>query len=98
MKIPDKLKILAHTYSVDIDVELLISTPCMGSCCPNLLKIKIADGIPESNQADTLVHEILEALNYQLELGMEHNVISSLSASLLAVIRDNDLDLRARIR
>ena len=92
MNIPKSLKILAHEYEIEIDPEMLIAGSSMGLCCSNILKIKVAGGIPKSMQADTILHEIIEALNYQLELGLDHNVISSLSASLLSVIIDNKLE------
>lgn len=94
MQIPSTLKILAHEYAVEMDPNLMLTSDSMGSCCSNVLQIKIAGGIPESNQADALLHEIIEALKYQLELPFDHRDISALAASLLSVIRDNDLDFR----
>lgn len=95
MNIPAAIKILAHTYNIEMAPNMFLESNSMGTCCSNLLKIKIASCTPESQQADTLLHEIIEALNYQLELSLEHNVIASLTAGLLAVIRDNSIDFRA---
>ena len=36
-----------------------------------------------------LIHEIIEALNYRLELKLEHNVITSLETGLFQVFQDN---------
>jgi len=36
-----------------------------------------------------LIHEIIEALNYRLELKLDHNVITSLEAGFFQIIQDN---------
>ena len=36
-----------------------------------------------------LIHEIIEALNYRLELNLDHNVITSLEAGFFQVFQDN---------
>lgn len=38
-----------------------------------------------------LLHEILEAINYRLELGLEHSKLCILSEVLHQVLRDNKL-------
>ena len=37
----------------------------------------------------TLFHEIIEALNYQLELKLEHHQIQSLEAGLFSILTKN---------
>lgn len=36
-----------------------------------------------------LIHEIIEAINYRLELKLEHNIITSLEAGIFQVLTDN---------
>jgi hypothetical protein len=44
-------------------------------------------------QQSTLLHEILEALNYHLALKLEHQSIMSLEAGLYQVLNDNGVNL-----
>ena len=94
MHIPSEIKVLAHEYTITINPLLNLETGSMGQCCSNTLKINIDPNVPESCMADTLLHEIIEALKYQMQLEMEHNVVSALATGILTVIRDNDLDFR----
>ena len=36
-----------------------------------------------------LIHEIVEALNYRLELKLDHNIITSLEAGFFQIFQDN---------
>ena len=40
-----------------------------------------------------MLHEIIEAINYHLELEMEHNVRMGLEAALFQVLTANGVDL-----
>ncbi len=43
----------------------------------------------EQHQPCVLLHEIIEALDYRLELKLDHNVLTSLESGLYQVFRDN---------
>ena len=96
MNIPNKIKILSHEYSVKIDTKLELREGRLGFMCGNTLEIGIDDNVPESQIAETVLHEIFEAIRYHLNLGdtFGHQVLSQVSEALLSVIRDNDLDFR----
>lgn len=55
--------------------------------------IQIAEGLVEQQRVTTVLHEIIEALNYHLELELEHNKIMSLEAGLYQVLSENGVDL-----
>lgn len=55
--------------------------------------IQIATDLTPEQTTSTVLHEILEALKYHLELEMEHNVIMALEAGLYQVLVDNGVDL-----
>lgn len=95
MKVPAALKILAHEYAVAVDNDLALENGNLGECSPGTLKIRIMPGLADSVLADTLLHEVFEALNHHLALGLEHGALTALSEGLTAVIRDNGLDFRA---
>jgi hypothetical protein len=92
---PAKLKIMGHEYEVRVNNEPRLGMATVGTCCTNLLRIEIGQSEPESRQAEAFLHEIFEALNYHLSLGLDHDKqLFPLSEGLFQVLRDNGLDFR----
>ena len=59
-------------------------------CQPTKQIIIIDPAISPRMQKSGLLHEVLEALNYHLELGLtDHRIIAELEAGLFSVISDN---------
>jgi len=88
MKIPKQVKINGHYYSVnigDLDSEEL------GFCKPseNCISINTRKQA-RSQQEETLLHEIIEAINFNNELKLEHPQITALSTTLYQVLKDNN--------
>ena len=53
--------------------------------------IRIDDCTTETKREESLLHEVLEAINIHCELGLEHNVIQTLAFQLHQVLKDNNL-------
>lgn len=83
MKIPAKLKIGAHTYKVQFVGEL---DKC-GATNRDNGTISIAKEMAQSHKEVTLLHEILHALNSELD----HTVLDSLAEQLYQVLSDNKM-------
>jgi len=93
MKIPEKLKIGGHV----VDVRIVSSTEMptkLGQSMEQLNFIRVWDGMPESQTASTLLHEIIEYIDAHYELKLEHPKISTLAQALFQILRDNDLDFK----
>ena len=69
-----------------------------GTHRPLDLTILIRKDIAAQQVVETLLHEIIEATNHQLELEMRHNVISAVSMALYQTLRDNGVDLTTLVR
>lgn len=83
MTIPTTLKIGAH----QIQVLIVEHFDDCGEFDPKTNIIKISKELPDTQKLQTLIHEVLHALNGELE----HALLDSLSAQLAAVITDNGL-------
>lgn len=97
MKIPKKVLIGGHDYSVNViqgDIRFLNSGDL--NTWTQEIRVNTADNHPESAQAETFLHEIIEAINHDNELKLEHQNISILSTQLFAVIRNSNLDFRKK--
>ena len=91
MHIPDTIKILGYDYNIDYEDSFNEGHEEMGRCCAPKQQITINEKLHDEQQASTLLHEIIEALNYHMEIGLEHNAIMNLEAGLYQVIKDNEL-------
>ena len=91
MKIPRVVKILGHDYQVILSPRLFTSDSTSGICDTARHTITLDENFAESHVAETFLHEILEGLNYHLELELKHSKISQLSEGLFQVLRENKL-------
>ena len=89
MKIPNKIKVLGHEFSVNM-VDLS-ETDTFGNMNPNTCAIRLNKNKCQSQIEETLLHEIIEAIDNNLELKFEHPQITALSATLYQVLKDNKL-------
>ena len=90
MKIPNKIKICANTFTINRGSFRTESEQDGGSCEWEENKIFIADDMPEDREATIFLHEILHGLNIYLT----EEQVTYLSEGLMQVIRDNNLDFR----
>lgn len=65
----------------------------MGAVLPGGQKIKLAANISPEAELSTLLHEVLEALKYHLDLHMNHRTLCALEAGLFQVLTQNGVDL-----
>lgn len=92
MKIPKKLKIGGHWFNITLGNLLKEkSVDSSGRFVPRYNKILIDTDSTQSNQEATLIHEIIEVIDHQNELNLEHKTICILENSLYQVLKDNDL-------
>lgn len=87
-----KIKILGHIYEVILENDFITETGGNTGRCNNYTnQIHICSKLPESAQHEVLIHEIIEALNYRLELDLEHHKICALGEVLNQILLDNEL-------
>jgi len=93
MEIPKNLKICGKDYTVQFDPTMATEEgySALGFHRGALQLIQINPNYSQSMQDSTLLHEIIEAINYSFELGMEHKQISALEEVLYQVLKENKL-------
>lgn len=91
MKIPNKLKIGGHVYTIEFvkkeDLKGLADEMDCGMTLVGENRILIDGGQKKSQQEETLFHELLHALNGT----MNHDFLASLAQQLHQVFSDNKL-------
>lgn len=92
MNIPNKLKIGGLVYDVILENgKKEHGSVNIGATSSSSLKIWIEKEMPKSLQISTLIHEVLESINYQNDLNLTHQTITTLENNLYQVLNDNKL-------
>ena len=89
--IPKRLKILGKTWKVKtvakrIKIE---DTEALGSSEIEHCKIRLSTHMDEQQQKDTLLHEVVHAIDDTLALGMTEEQVHALGAGLYQVLSEN---------
>jgi len=87
------MKILGYEWTLEnkLSVEQIGSSGKM--IMANQL-ILIATNQCEEQKISTVLHEIIEVLNYSFNLKLNHNQIFSLESGLYQTLKDNGIDLQ----
>jgi hypothetical protein len=88
-----KLNILGYTYILTTDTPLESMNGNIGYCDFNKQTIDIADNIAQQAKQSTVLHEVIEALNYHLEIGLSEAQIKQIEVGLHQVMSDAGISL-----
>jgi hypothetical protein len=88
--IPETIRILGSTYTVQVDHDLCHGHGDIGQCWPMRQSITVDPAASPEKQASVIWHECLEAVNNMLELGLEHRVISCLETAINQILVENE--------
>lgn len=84
--IPGTLRILGKTWEIS---EAPTDFTDSGSCNRDYQKIVVVTSQPEENIKDTLLHEVLHAVDYCMATKLTEDQVAALATGLLAVFLDN---------
>lgn len=97
MKIPEKVKIGAHVYSVDFDIDPSNDGDmCFGCVSNQKLKITIDKNVQSSQVEETFLHEVLHAIFYLNGLAKkdseeEEMMVQPIAHAFYQFLKENDL-------
>lgn len=86
------IKILGYNYEIRRDK----TADEIGASGRHRVKsqvIQVASDQCDEQKESTILHEIIEALNYSLELEIKHSSIMALEAGFYQTLKDNGVDL-----
>lgn len=84
--LPVEIKIIGKTYKVEPVPEM--DDEC-GACYDSKQLIKISEDLPQELSQDTLLHEVMHAIDFQMHTNMKERQISAMAAGLTAVFKEN---------
>lgn len=83
------MKILGYNYELAQRNDL----ESMGRLWTAKMRIEIQDSLCRQQKVSTVLHEVLEALNEHLQLGLTHPAIMGVESGIYQVLTDNGVDL-----
>lgn len=94
MVIPDKVNILGQEYAIEF-MKKDKKRNFIGRCFPFNNKIQIDENLPSDKAGEVFFHEVLHAIDENLELDIKHRSINRLAIALYQFLKENNyLDLR----
>lgn len=87
------MKILAYDYKINAATTPLVDLKNMGAHDSHALTITICTSMLRQHQESTMIHEIIESINWQLGLQFSEQNILSLEVGLYNVLRNAGVDL-----
>ena len=84
------LKLFGHEYKVEYVDDWQDPLGCAKFDGQQLL-IRIDNNMPKSRREEALLHEIMEAINYHLEIELEHNKLCAISEVLYGILKTNGM-------
>lgn len=87
MKRPERIRILGKRFTVTYGGPM--EDGLVGECDSDALRISIRDNQPLESEQDTLLHEVLHAVDEAMGLKMKEAQVKGAATGLLAVLKDN---------
>ena len=92
------MKILAYDYTIRAAATPIIDLKNMGAHDSIGLTITICTFMLQQHQESTMIHEIIESVNWQLGLGLEEQKILSLEVGIYSALCNAGVDLHPLMR
>jgi len=86
---PSIIRIVGKNYCA-MFVDSVDSNDSNGEHDMQKQEIKVKNSIHPELQRDTLLHEILHAIDEQLDMRLKHRQVHALAVAIMQVLREND--------
>jgi hypothetical protein len=83
--IPKKIKVIGKTYTVSENTEM----DHWGRCTYGKILISYDPNQHATQLKDTILHEVIHAVEYSMQLDMDEKQVHAMSTGILAVLLDN---------
>jgi hypothetical protein len=85
---PAKLKILGKPFAIRWLTEGL-GADLVGECDSDRQEIRVRDGQPLEQEQDTLLHELIHAIDEAVDSKLKESQVKRIATGLLAVLKEN---------
>ena len=84
---PMKIDVLGIEYSIELEEHMPDDN--WGIAEHRTTTLKIAENLEDSRKRETLLHEVMHAVDATIDIGLEEEVVGPLSAGLFCVLKSN---------
>jgi len=89
MKRPERVKVLGKRITISYLSGAPLDDGLNGECDVDKQQILIRDGQPLESEQDTVLHELLHAVDEAMGLKLKESQVKGAATGLLAVLKDN---------
>jgi hypothetical protein len=89
VKRPERIKVLGKRFALQFPDGAPLDDGLNGECDSDNQLILVRDGQPLESEQDTVLHEILHAVDEAMGLKMKESQVKGAATGLLAVLKDN---------
>jgi hypothetical protein len=89
MKRPERIRILSKPFSVEYVSGVPLEDDLNGECDTDKQRILVRDGQPLESEQDTLLHEVLHAVEEAVDARLKETQVKKVATALLAVLKEN---------
>ena len=93
VKVPQKIKILTHTYDVGFDRKELAAAGTIGLCQHIYSKIIVTDNMPPSQRNEAFLHEYLHLVERYLIVKLDDSDIDRLAEGIAVLLENLGVEL-----
>lgn len=87
------IKILGYDYTLDVSKSVDGMEGNVGITNFDMAFIQVANDLPKQMFSSTLLHELIEAVNYHLEIELTERQVKNLEVGLFSVLDANNVDI-----
>ena len=88
-----EIKIFGKSFQVIEEKESKLTNQNVGEINHKTQEIFILDSLHDENKNDTLLHESIHSIDYQLSIGLDERQTTALTTGLLTLFKENGLDI-----
>lgn len=83
------INILGMEYALEWDTNAIQDHQKAGYCASSRCAIGLDSSLEKQRLGETLLHEIVEAIDFELQLDLKHEILSALAFAVYSVIKNN---------
>lgn len=89
MRRPERVRVLGKRVTIEYCTGAPLDDGLNGECDVDRQRILVREGQPLESEQDTLLHELLHAIDESMGLRMKESQVKGAATGLLAVMKDN---------
>ena len=86
---PASVKVIGKTYSITYTNGRPLDDGNLGEMDPDKQTLTVKKGQPLEQEQDTVLHEVMHAIDHELGLSLSEKHVKGMATGLLAVMKDN---------